>query len=93
MDEFINAKISPDSLITLFSQAPVALSLLMGENFVIESANQHILQLWGKPSSVIGMPLIEGLPEIRDQEFLSILKEVYTTGVPVSYTHLRAHET
>lgn len=82
MDEFINAKISPDSLITLFSQAPVALSLLMGENFVIESANQHILQLWGKSSTVIGMPLIEGLPEIRDQEFLSILKEVYTTGVP-----------
>lgn len=82
MKESIKSKLNPQSLVNLFSQAPVALSLLMGEEFIIDSANQQILDLWGKSESVIGMPLVDALPEIRDQEFPNILKEVYDTGVP-----------
>lgn len=75
-------EINPDSVVNLFSQAPVALAMLMGDDFLIESANKHILELWGKTDSVIGLPLIEGLPEIKEQAFPSILKEVYDTGKP-----------
>jgi PAS domain S-box-containing protein len=63
-------------------QAPVAIGVLRGPDLIIELANSHILHLWGKDESVIGMPLAEGLPEIRDQPFLGLLKNVYNTGIP-----------
>ena len=82
MDNQYYEKIKPESLINLFSQAPVALAMLMGKDFVIESANEQILQIWGKDDSVIGLPLVEALPEIKDQAFPDILLEVYETGKP-----------
>ena len=82
MKEAIKTNFNPESLISLFSQAPVALSLLMGEDFIIDSANQQMLDLWGKPADIIGLPLLDALPEIKEQEFPNILKGVYTTGVP-----------
>jgi len=80
MKNFLNGTISPKSIISLFSQAPVGLALLIGEDFVIENANTQILQFWQKDSRVIGLPLLEALPEIADQEFPKILKKVYKTG-------------
>ncbi len=82
MKNFLLNHVSFDSLTTLFSQAPVALAMLMGENQVVEIANQQILELWGKDVSVIGLPILEALPEIRNQEFPQILKNVYRTGKP-----------
>lgn len=82
MKNFLLNHVSFDSLVTLFSQAPVALSMLMGEEHVIEVANDQILELWGKDRFVIGMPLLDALPEIRDQAFPTILRNVFKTGVP-----------
>lgn len=73
MKNFLQHQVSFESLTTLFGQAPVALGMLMGENQVVEIANQQILDLWGKSESVIGLPLLEALPEIKDQEFPKIL--------------------
>ncbi|MGZ5285303.1 MAG: PAS domain S-box protein, partial [Kaistella sp.] len=81
MKNFLLNNLSLDSLTTLFSQAPVALAMLMGEEQVIEVANEQILDLWGKDERVLGLPLLEALPEIKDQEFPQILKGVYKTGV------------
>jgi len=77
MKNFLLNNVSLDSLTTLFSQAPVALAMLMGEDQVVEIANKQILDLWGKDASVIGLPILEAIPEIRDQEFPRILKNVY----------------
>lgn len=82
MKNFLLNNLSLDSLTTLFSQAPVALAMLMGEEQVVEVANQQIINLWGKDERVLGLPLIEALPEIKDQEFPQILKNVYKTGIP-----------
>ncbi|WP_256009071.1 PAS domain-containing sensor histidine kinase [Desertivirga xinjiangensis] len=65
----------------LFSQAPVAIGLLAGSDMIIQNANEWMLELWGKDSSVIGLPVIEALPEIEGQPFPDILKNVYETGV------------
>ena len=80
MKNFLSGTISPESIISLFSQAPVGLALLIGEDFVIENANTQILQFWQKDSRVIGLPILEALPEIADQEFPKILRKVYKTG-------------
>lgn len=82
MKNFLLNNVSLDSLTTLFSQAPVALAMLMGEDQVVEIANKQILDLWGKDSSVIGLAILDAIPEIRDQEFPRILKNVYNTGIP-----------
>ncbi|MBV2166150.1 MAG: PAS domain-containing sensor histidine kinase [Kaistella sp.] len=81
MKNFLLNNVSLDSLTTLLSQAPVALAMLMGEDQVVEIANKQILDLWGKDTNVIGLPILEAIPEIRDQEFPRILKNVYDTGI------------
>ncbi|WP_312901624.1 PAS domain-containing protein, partial [Chryseobacterium taichungense] len=80
MKSFLEQNISHDSLITLFSQAPVAVSLLIGDDYRIHSANPQMLELWGKDASIIGKPLFEVIPEITSQGFLDIFKKVYQEG-------------
>ncbi len=90
MKNFLQHQVSFDSLTTLFGQAPIALAMLMGENQVVEIANQQILDLWGKSESVFGLPLLEALPEIKDQEFPKILQDVYRTGKPYKGNNMLA---
>ncbi|WP_207536183.1 PAS domain-containing sensor histidine kinase [Desertivirga arenae] len=72
---------SQESLFSLFQQAPVALAYLKGEELLVDVANTQILELWGKEKEIIGLPLIEALPEISAQEFPDLLKKVYSTGI------------
>ncbi|RRB04277.1 PAS domain-containing sensor histidine kinase [Larkinella rosea] len=65
----------------MIAQAPVAIGILSGENLVVETANQSILDLWGKEADIIGLPLVEALPEIKGQGFIELLQNVYKTGI------------
>ncbi len=67
---------------SMIMQAPVAMGLLRGDQLVIESANEFILNLWGKEAHVIGKPLLEALPEIEGQAFPDLLAGVYQSGEP-----------
>jgi len=80
MEHFNTDEISHESLSTLFSKAPVAMSLIMGDDFIIANANPQILELWGRDGSVIGKPLFEALPEIESQGFREIFDKVYRKG-------------
>ncbi len=64
----------------LISQAPVAIGVFGGWDMVIESANESLLKLWGKDESVIGLPLLTALPEIKGMGFIELLQKVYATG-------------
>ncbi|MGF1924644.1 MAG: PAS domain-containing sensor histidine kinase [Bacteroidia bacterium] len=66
----------------LIANAPVAIALLVGRGMLIETANQKILEIWGKDESVVGKYLIEGLPELAGQPFPKLLDEVFTSGAP-----------
>jgi signal transduction histidine kinase/DNA-binding response OmpR family regulator len=67
-----------------FMQAPFPVAIFKGPDHVIELANPACLSAWGKSPSVVGLPLIQGLPELRDQPFIGYLDHVFRTG--------RAHE-
>lgn len=67
---------------SIVEQAPMAISLLRGRDMIIEVGNDTIFEVWGKDSSITGMPLLEALPEIKDQGFMELLYDVYDTGVP-----------
>lgn len=58
------------------------ISTFKGEEYIIEIANDAILEAWGKGPEVIGKPLLEALPELVEQGFEKYLKDVYTTGIP-----------
>jgi PAS domain S-box-containing protein len=67
----------------MVQQAPVAMSVLKGENFVVETANEKQLQLWGKTKEqVINRPIFEAIPEGKGQRFEEMLHGVFTTGIP-----------
>jgi len=64
-------------------QAPVAMCIFRGPEFIVEIANSRMLEFWGKTrQQVLDKPIFEGLPEVRAQGFEGILHSVYTTGEP-----------
>ncbi|MBT1704509.1 PAS domain-containing sensor histidine kinase [Chryseosolibacter indicus] len=65
---------------SLIEEAPFATALYVGRDLIIETANDEMIKVWGKDSSVIGMRLEDALPELEGQPFLQILDNVYTTG-------------
>jgi two-component system CheB/CheR fusion protein len=74
----------------MVADAPVAIGLLSGTDFIIESANKKILEVWGKTDAIIGKPLASALPEIEDQPFIEMLNEVYSSGVPCYGNEVKA---
>ena len=60
--------------------APVAMCVFRGENLIIEIANELMLQLWEKDSTVIGKPYFEAVPETKEQGLEVMLANVYRTG-------------
>jgi PAS domain S-box-containing protein len=68
---------------SLFMQAPNAITILRGPQYVIELANPLVCRIWGRrPEQVLGKPLFEALPEVVNQGLEELLAQVLTTGVP-----------
>ena len=65
----------------MFAQAPAGVCVLRGADFRIELVNPLILDLWGKTKAVVGLPLMEALPELEGQGFDALLRGVLTSGV------------
>ncbi|GGB95274.1 PAS domain S-box protein [Dyadobacter sediminis] len=66
----------------MVEQAPMAIGFLSGPEMIITVGNAKIFEMWGKDASITGMKLLDALPEINDQVFISLLRDVYTTGKP-----------
>nr|WP_262512024.1 PAS domain-containing protein [Spirosoma pollinicola] len=64
----------------LIKEAPVPTCLFVGHELRIEVANQAMITVWGKGPGVIGLPLAEALPELKNQHFLTTLDELLRTG-------------
>ena len=66
----------------LFMNAPVIIGILRGDDYVIELANEGLLEVWGQTASVIGQPLLQAVPELAEQGIKPLLDEVCNTGKP-----------
>ncbi len=75
---------------TLIEEAPVATCLFTGRELTIALANELMLDLWGKNASIIGKHLADAVPELKEQAFLDILDQVFTTGESYSASAARA---
>lgn len=72
----------------MLMQSQFAFAVLKGNDMVITLANDSIKEMWGKGKELEGKPLLEVLPEIKDQGFPELLNGVYTTGIPFYATEM-----
>jgi PAS domain S-box-containing protein len=66
----------------LVEASPYPVYLISGDELIIAAANKATLEAWGKDSSVIGMRFREAIPELKDQPFEQLLKDVIASGKP-----------
>ncbi|WP_345954942.1 PAS domain-containing protein [Mucilaginibacter sp. PAMB04168] len=72
---------SENNLRNMVMSAHYALMILHGRDWLIEIANQQLVNLWSKTiDEVTGRTLLEVLPELEGQPFPNLLKQVYETG-------------
>ncbi|NJN27041.1 MAG: PAS domain S-box protein [Cyclobacteriaceae bacterium] len=66
----------------LIKEASIPIAVFTGDDHYLAHANTITLQMWGKDESVIGQPLYDILPELKEQDFACKFDDVYTTGEP-----------
>ena len=74
----------------MLDDVPIAIAVLTSRNLIIESANNKILEVWGKKKDAIGKTLLDAIPELEGQEFLQILDNVFTSGKPYYGNEVKA---
>ncbi|MXV51322.1 PAS domain-containing protein [Pedobacter sp. HMF7647] len=72
---------SEKSFRNLILEAPFPTALYIGKEMKIEIANDEMIKLWGKDSTVIGKTLHEALPELSSQPFHQLLRNVFESGI------------
>jgi PAS domain S-box-containing protein len=66
---------------TLLMQAPVAIAVLIGPDFIIEMANDRMLELWDKSrADVWNKPLFEVNPVLKREGFDVLMRQVMNIG-------------
>ena len=72
---------------TLFEQAPVAIAIVKGRDFVVDLANEAMARLWRRPvDEVLGRPLFNVVTEGRGQGYEEVMLRVMDTGEPFHAT-------
>jgi PAS domain S-box-containing protein len=67
----------------IFEQAPVAICMFRGEEYVLELVNPLMGEMLGHdPAHVLNKPFFEALPELQSQGLRQVLDEVRRTGAP-----------
>jgi two-component system sensor histidine kinase VicK len=66
----------------IIDQSPVAIIVFRGENLKIDAVNPFMLEVLGKPASIVGLHIHEVFPELVGQPAYEMLKQVYYTGEP-----------
>ncbi len=79
---------------SIVQQVPVAMALMKGPQHVVEIVNQRALEIWARErDEVEGRPILEVLPELKEQGFGKFLNEAligrsyHASEVPVVIRH------
>lgn len=68
-----------DRLRRFLMQAPAGICVLDGPDFILELVNPSFQQLFPE-RNLLGKTVLEGFPELKEQQIWSILQEVFQTG-------------
>jgi PAS domain S-box-containing protein len=73
---------SEAKLRAIIESAPAAIGVFTGPDLIISNPNQQFIEVIGRGPALEGRPLAEVMPELEQQPFLEILRQVYRTGEP-----------
>ena len=73
--------LTPDGLLKIISKSELATAVYETNDIIIRFANEAMLSFWGKDESIIGLPLEEGVPELKGQPFKEMLVNVLESGI------------
>ncbi|MEM8521850.1 PAS domain S-box protein [Flavobacterium sp. PL12] len=80
---------SENNLRLMILQAPIAISILRGPDYIVEIANNNALKLWNKTEDQIeNRSIFESIPELEHQGIKEILDNVRVTGERFATTEL-----
>jgi len=65
---------------TVFYNSPVAKLVYTGPEMVLHQANEKMLEIFGKGDSIIGMPIMEAVPELKETHLFGAYHNVLSTG-------------
>ncbi|MCW2119688.1 PAS domain-containing protein [Flavobacterium sp. 7A] len=81
---------SENNLRLMIIQAPIAIAILRGKDYVVEIANKNALELWGKTEKeILHKSIIEAMPELIVQGIKALLDGVLHTGERFATTELQ----
>ena len=66
---------------TAFQKSPAAMAIWRGPDLIFDAVNPVYQAIFGD-RQLLGLPLVEAIPELKGQEFPEILLEVFRTGEP-----------
>lgn len=81
-----NGKLSFEQLVYVFSSTGTATAVHVGEDALIQFANEAMLAIWGRGREVIGKGLAEAMPELVGQPFLEMFARVWREGITIKGT-------
>ena len=64
----------------LIETSTYLIAVLEGDDFILKSANDTFLEQIGKGQEIIGKPYLESVPQLEEQGFGDLMREVYRTG-------------
>jgi PAS domain S-box-containing protein len=74
----------------LVEQAPVAMNVITGPQYVLEIVNHSMLEILGRTAKeILQKPVFATMPELRGQGFEALLQYVYKTGKRISANEQR----
>ncbi len=77
------AELQKRLLYSLFMQAPTLIAVLRGPEYIVELANPPVCEVWGRTEAeLLNQPLLNVMPELREQVFPALLNRVFQTGTP-----------
>ncbi|MGE6355992.1 PAS domain-containing sensor histidine kinase [Flavobacterium sp. NPDC079362] len=65
---------------TIFYNSPVAKLVYTGPEMVLREANEKMLEILGRDPSIIGMPIMDAVPELRETHLPACYHNVLTSG-------------
>jgi len=85
-----DAETQRERLYAVFEQAPAAIAILRGPEFVYDLSNWKN-QEFAHGRQLVGKTVREALPELEAQGFFQKLEDVYQTGVPLVHPEVQVH--
>jgi PAS domain S-box-containing protein len=82
--------INKEILAGLIDGSPYPIYLILGDELRVAVANAATLKAWGKDKSIIGKRFSEALPELHNQPFEGLIRQVLETGIPYHTINDRA---